>query len=103
MLCNISDIQFELMAILYNIGALHSKLGAEDSRATPDGMKMACTHFQCAAWAFQTIKETFPQMVNLILVPEIVHYMQQVCLAQAQECILEKSMTDTRKPIIIGQ
>lgn len=41
-------------------------------------------------------------MINLILSPEIVHYMQQVCLAQAQECILEKSMLDNRKATIIG-
>lgn len=53
MVCSVPDIDFELMNILYNIGAIHSKLGSEDSRTTPEGMKMACTHFQCAAWAFQ--------------------------------------------------
>lgn len=51
---------------------------------------------------FQSARETYPQMLNLILAPEIVHYMQQVCLAQAQECILEKSMLDNRKATIIG-
>lgn len=51
--CGGSDIRFELMVIMYNIGALHTYLGAMDSRSNPDGMKMACTHFQCAAWAFQ--------------------------------------------------
>lgn len=45
----------------------------------------------------------YPQMINLILAPEIVHYMQQVCLAQAQECILEKSMLDNRKATIIAR
>lgn len=53
MACNVPDIQFELMSILYNIGALHSKLGAAESRVSHEGMKIACTHFQCAAWAFQ--------------------------------------------------
>lgn len=48
-----NDIRFELMAIIYNIGALHSYLGAEDARSGSEGMKLACTHFQCAAWAFQ--------------------------------------------------
>lgn len=51
--CSVADIRFELMNILYNIGALHTQLGAADSRTSPDGLKMACTHFQCAAWAFQ--------------------------------------------------
>lgn len=41
------------MAVLHNIGALHTILGAQDSRANPDGMKSACAHFQCAVWAFQ--------------------------------------------------
>lgn len=53
MVCSVPDIDFELMNVLYDIGAVHSKLGAADSRVTPEGMKMACTHFQCAAWAFQ--------------------------------------------------
>lgn len=48
-----NDIRFEIGAVLYNIGALHTQLGAADSRNSADGMKLACTHFQCAAWAFQ--------------------------------------------------
>lgn len=51
----------------------------------------------------QTVKETYAQMINLILAHEISHFMQQVCLAQAQECILEKSMLDNRKATIIGE
>jgi hypothetical protein len=53
MACTVADIRFEMVSILYNIGALHSHLGASDSRVTADGMKLSCTHFQCAAWAFQ--------------------------------------------------
>lgn len=55
MICSVPDIDFEISCILYNIGALHSQLGAVDSRTNPDGMKMACTHFQCAVWAFQVM------------------------------------------------
>jgi hypothetical protein len=53
MTCTMADIRFEMVSILYDIGALHSQLGACDSRVTADGMKLSCTHFQCAAWAFQ--------------------------------------------------
>ncbi|XP_018579784.1 tyrosine-protein phosphatase non-receptor type 23 isoform X2 [Anoplophora glabripennis] len=101
--CGGSDIRFELMVIMYNIGALHSYLGATDSRSNPDGMKMACTHFQCAAWAFQTVKEKYHQFIIYISSVELVHFYQQVCLAQAQECILEKSMLDNRKATIIAK
>lgn len=57
MTCSELDVDFEIMNVLYNIGAIHSKLGSSDSRVTPDGMKMACTHFQCAAWVFQVLTE----------------------------------------------
>lgn len=53
MVVQTADIKFEMVAILYNIGALHSQLGAGDDRMSPEGLKMACTHFQCAAWSFQ--------------------------------------------------
>ncbi|VEN48592.1 unnamed protein product [Callosobruchus maculatus] len=99
--CN--DIRMELMVIMFNIGALHSYLGANESRSNPDGMRLACTHFQCAAWAFQCVKEKYHQFVDYIAPIEFVHFYQQVCLAQAQECILEKSMLDNRKATIVGK
>ncbi|CAH0557308.1 unnamed protein product [Brassicogethes aeneus] len=101
--CTVGDIRFELMCVLYNIGALHTQLGAADLRTSPEGMKMACTHFQCAAWAFQTIKETYGHSVNFISSFFVIHFFQQVCLAQAQECILEKSMLDNRKASSIAK
>lgn len=103
MVCSLADIKFELVSILYNIGAMHTQLGAQDSRTTSDGMKMACTHFQCAAWAFQYLRQNYPQPAGVDLAPEVMQYMQQLCLAQAQECILEKSMLDNRKAVIIAK
>ncbi|XP_060518621.1 tyrosine-protein phosphatase non-receptor type 23 isoform X2 [Cylas formicarius] len=97
------DVRLELTAIMYNIGALHTFLGSQDSRSTADGMKMACAHYQCAAWAFQTLKEKYFDMVNYVSSIELVNFYQQVCLAQAQECILEKSMLDNRKSTIISK
>jgi hypothetical protein len=37
------------------------------------------------------------------MAPDFMQYYQQICLAQAQECILEKSMMDNRKSTIIGK
>nr|XP_045622432.1 tyrosine-protein phosphatase non-receptor type 23-like isoform X2 [Procambarus clarkii] len=100
---NVNDIKYEMACILYNIGALHTDLGAMDARNTPDGMKISCTHFQCAAWAFQHLRETYPQPSESDLSPTLLTFMYNVALAQAQECILEKSMTDNRKPTIIAK
>lgn len=98
-----------------------------DTRTTEDGMKMACTHFQCAAWAFQVenflklpselhfsifiylftfvfqhLKDTYPPSTEADIAPDIMLFAYHLCLAQAQECILEKSMMDNRKASIIG-
>ena len=50
----------------------------------------------------QHLRETYPQPRESDLSPTLLTFMYNVALAQAQECILEKSMTDNRKPTIIG-
>ncbi|KAL0126102.1 hypothetical protein PUN28_004908 [Cardiocondyla obscurior] len=103
LVCSLGSIRFEIISILYNIGAMHSQLGAQTERNSADGMKVACTHFQCAAWAFEHLKNSFPQPSGIDLSPELMTFMHQLSLAQAQECILEKSMLDNRKPTIVAK
>ena len=98
-----SDLSHELASVLYNIGALHSRLGLAEDRQDSEGMKMAVTHFQCAAWAFHTLPDQFPQDAESDLSSELLAFKSQLCLAQAQECILEKSMLDRRKPGIVSK
>ena len=43
-------------------GALHTRLGCVESRDESEGMKMAVAHFQCAAWAFHSLPDMFPQV-----------------------------------------
>lgn len=98
-----TDIRYDMAVTLYNYGVLHTMLGASDERTTADGMKLACTHFQCAAWAFGHLRETFPQATSGDLAPELLIFMQELCYAQAQECILEKSLADNRKSGIVAK
>jgi tyrosine-protein phosphatase non-receptor type 23 len=56
-----------MACILYNIGALHTQLGSADPRISADGMKLSCTHFQCAAWAFQVCFDT---LINCVIKAE---------------------------------
>lgn len=98
-----SNIKYEMASILYNIAALHSKLGVEEPRTDSESMKIACTHFQCAAWAFGEIKNQYALVLKGDLLPELMIFMQQICFAQAQECILEKSLADNRKAAIIAK
>ncbi|KAJ0182115.1 hypothetical protein K1T71_002837 [Dendrolimus kikuchii] len=100
--CPLADIRFEMACILYNIGALHTQLGSSEPRTSADSMKAACTHYQNAAWAFQYLREQYPQLPGVDVCPEIMKLLQEMCFAQAQECILEKSIQDTRKPSVVG-
>lgn len=98
-----TDIRFEMAAMLYNYGVMHTQLAAQDSRTTDDGIKLVCTHFQCAAWAFAHIRDAFPQVNSGDMASDILVFMENLCLAQAQECILEKSLIDNRKPGIVAK
>lgn len=99
---SLADIRFEMACILYNIAALLTQLGASEPRNTADSLKSACTHFQQAAWAFQYLRDQYPQPSGVDVCSEIVRMMQEICFAQAQECILDKSIQDTRKSSVIG-
>ncbi|GAB1597660.1 tyrosine-protein phosphatase non-receptor type 23-like [Argonauta hians] len=96
------DIKFEQACILYNIGALHSILGAADTRTTAEGMKVSCTHFQCAAWAFEYLRDYYTAY-SQDLSREMMSFHVNLMLGQAQECILEKSMSDSRKSTITAK
>lgn len=100
---NTTNIKYEMAAVLYNVAALHSKLGVEEERVDPESMKLACTHFQCSAWAFGEIKNQYGSLLRGDLAVELLIFKQQICFAQAQECILEKSLADNRKAAIIAK
>ncbi|CAH1788596.1 unnamed protein product, partial [Owenia fusiformis] len=96
----VADVKFEQGCILYNIGSLHAILGAIDNRQTAEGRKMSCTHFQCAAWAFEHLRDHFASVMSVDMTHDLLTFKYNLMLAQAQECILEKSMIDNRKSTI---
>uniref|UniRef100_A0A1A9WRA8 Tyrosine-protein phosphatase non-receptor type 23 n=1 Tax=Glossina brevipalpis TaxID=37001 RepID=A0A1A9WRA8_9MUSC len=100
-----SDLRYEQAAVLFNIATAHTQTGASVTRGDVDGMKLACTHFQCAAWAFGELRERYGNVGDGgdMLTTELLVFMQQVSFAQAQECILEKSLIDNRKPNIVAK
>ncbi|KAK7886461.1 hypothetical protein WMY93_026082 [Mugilogobius chulae] len=85
------DISYEQACILYNLGALHSMLGAMDNRVSEEGMKVSCTHFQCSAGAFSYLRDHFShnysvdmshQILNLnINLMLVVDYYKEACRA----------------------
>ncbi|XP_030052532.1 tyrosine-protein phosphatase non-receptor type 23 [Microcaecilia unicolor] len=98
-----ADIKYEQACILYNLGALHSMLGAMDKRVSEEGMKVSCTHFQCAAGAFTFLQDNFPHSYSVDMSHQILNLNINLMLGQAQECLLEKSMLDNRKSFLVAR
>uniref|UniRef100_A0A670ZMK2 Tyrosine-protein phosphatase non-receptor type 23 n=1 Tax=Pseudonaja textilis TaxID=8673 RepID=A0A670ZMK2_PSETE len=97
------DIKYEQACVLYNLGALHSMLGAMDKRVSEEGMKVSCTHFQCAAGAFTYLRDNFPHSYSVDMSHQILNLNINLMLGQAQECLLEKSMLDNRKSFLVAR
>lgn len=98
-----TDIRHDMAVVLYNYGAIHTQLGASTARSSEEEMKLVCTLFQRAAWAFETVREKYQIATTGDMYPEILIFMQNICFAQAQECILEKSLIDNRKSLIVAK
>uniref|UniRef100_A0A8C5P4X5 Tyrosine-protein phosphatase non-receptor type 23 n=1 Tax=Jaculus jaculus TaxID=51337 RepID=A0A8C5P4X5_JACJA len=93
------DIKYEQACILYNLGELDTSQGP----APYHGMKVSCTHFQCAAGAFAYLREHFPQAYSVDMSRQILTLNVNLMLGQAQECLLEKSMLDNRKSFLVAR
>lgn len=102
-ICASADIRHEQAAVLFNLGVLHSQLGAHDSRRSEEGIRVACTHFQCAAGAFNYLQEHFPESSTSDMSSEILVVLTSLMLGQAQECLLDKSMRDRRNPGVVAK
>lgn len=101
----VTDLRYEMAAVLFNVAASHTQVGASVTRGDVEGMKLSCTHFQVAAWSFGELKEKYTNISSGadFMTTELLVFMQQVSFAQAQECILEKSLIDNRKPNIVAK
>uniref|UniRef100_UPI00398E4198 tyrosine-protein phosphatase non-receptor type 23 isoform X3 n=1 Tax=Pristiophorus japonicus TaxID=55135 RepID=UPI00398E4198 len=99
----VDEICYEQACILYNLGALHSMLGAVDNRVTEEGMKVSCTHFQCSAGAFSYLRDHFNHSYSVDMSHQILNLNINLMLGQAQECLLEKSMLDNRKSFLVAR
>uniref|UniRef100_A0AC35TU37 BRO1 domain-containing protein n=1 Tax=Rhabditophanes sp. KR3021 TaxID=114890 RepID=A0AC35TU37_9BILA len=101
----ISDINFELVLILHNISACHSTIAVSEPRNSSDSIKNAYMNFQWAAGAIKMICEEYNVLAFEVFEIDAIYlnWSMGLFLAQAQECILEKAISDKRKPVVISQ
>ena len=102
-----NNLRFELANVLFNLAALYSQLAVSLNRTTSDGLKSACNYFCQAAGVINHIKEsvipdmrgTPPEDMDTMTLESI----QQLLLAQGQECFWSKAVKDGMSDGIIAK
>jgi programmed cell death 6-interacting protein len=93
--------------VLFNLAALYSQLAVSANRASTDGLKLACNYFCLAAGVILHLKtnvipelrSTPPEDMDIATLEAL----QQLLLAQAQECYWQKAVMDGYKDASIAK
>ncbi|KAG2147589.1 BRO1-like domain-containing protein [Suillus clintonianus] len=106
------SITFERASVLFNIAALYSQLAASEDRSSQDGLKRASSYYQNAAGVFAFLSTSaLPKLGPLVdsentpsdLTENIVKSLEWLMLAQAQECVWQRAVTDHYKNSLIAK
>ncbi|XP_068638721.1 vacuolar-sorting protein BRO1-like [Aristolochia californica] len=101
---SLQNIHLEKAAVLFNLGALYSQVALSADRASPTGLKHACSSFQLAAGAFAFLRDQEAGKVAVTgqatvdISSECAAMLERLMLAQAQECFFEKVIADGKPP-----
>lgn len=96
-----NNIRFELANVLFNLSALYVQLAYSTNRTTGDSLKTAASYYSAAAGILSFLRtDIIPDMRSSP--PEDMDNMtleslEEMCLAQAQECFWVKSVNDKMK------
>ena len=102
-----NNLRFELANVLFNLASLYSQLGVSLNRSTSEGLKSACNYFCQAAGVIKYLKtdivpdlrSTPPDDMDEMTLESL----EQLMLAQAQECFWSKAVKDSMKDAIISK
>ncbi|XP_051015704.1 rhophilin-1 [Acomys russatus] len=82
-------LAFEKGSVLFNIGALHTQIGARQDCSCAEGTSHAAEAFQRAAGAFRLLRENFSHAPSPDMSAASLSMLEQLMVAQAQECIFK--------------
>ncbi|TNN68339.1 Rhophilin-2 [Liparis tanakae] len=85
------NMSLEKASILFNMAALYSQIGTRSDRQTIAGLEEAITSFQKSAGILNHLKETFTHTPSYDMSPAMLSMLIRMLLAQAQECLFEKT------------
>ncbi|KRZ86645.1 Tyrosine-protein phosphatase non-receptor type 23 [Trichinella sp. T8] len=92
----INQIDFEMAGVMHNVASSYSFLAARLIRATSMDMQLAATFFQFASGIFEQLRGKHSEMAryNNDFSTTVISFRYKFMLAQAQECMVERSMLD---------
>ncbi|XP_006641318.1 rhophilin-2 isoform X1 [Lepisosteus oculatus] len=85
------NISLEKASVLFNIAALYTQIGTRCDRQTRTGLEDTIDAFQKAAGVLSHLKETFTHTPSYDMSPAMLGVLKKMMLAQAQECVFEKT------------
>ncbi|KAM3876724.1 rhophilin-2 [Diretmus argenteus] len=86
------NLSLEKASILFNMAALFTQIGTRSDRQTIAGLEEAISSFQKAAGILNHLKETFTHTPSYDMSPAMLSMLIRMMLAQAQECLFEKTV-----------
>uniref|UniRef100_A0A3B5L7W9 Rhophilin Rho GTPase binding protein 1 n=1 Tax=Xiphophorus couchianus TaxID=32473 RepID=A0A3B5L7W9_9TELE len=89
-------LAFEKGSVLFNIGALHTQIGARQDRSATTSIDKAVDAFQRAAGAFNYLKENFSNAPSLDMSALSLSMLVRLMVAQVQECVFERITITSR-------
>ncbi|TFY67754.1 hypothetical protein EVG20_g3830 [Dentipellis fragilis] len=98
----LSNLQFERCATLFNLAALYSQLASAEDRSKTAGVKRASTYYQARALSYLA-SSALPKLKSTIAADDIpidltdafIESLQNLMLAQAQECVWQRAIMET--------
>ncbi|KAL3479994.1 BRO1-like domain-containing protein [Aspergillus californicus] len=101
------NIRFELANIIFNLSSLYSQLAFSSNRTTSDGLKQACNYLCQAAGVIKHLRtDIVPDMRSAPpddMDEMTLQSLEQLLLAQAQECFWQKAVQDGLKDASIAR
>jgi len=103
----VASIAYEKVCILFNIAALSTQIAEAQNMESEEGLQKANKRLQSAAGIFAHLKErvvgAIEQEPTPDLEPEALGVLSSLCLAQAQEMVVQKAVKDDMKDNIVAK
>lgn len=102
-----NNVRFELANVLFNLGVLYCQLAVTSNRSTSEGLKNANNYFCSAAGVMAHLKDAIVSDMRSTapddMEPLTLECLEQLMLAQAQECFWQKAVKDGFKDASIAK